>query len=145
VNRAQVLFGLVSVVVGASVGYLMLRHPEGLNPSWPLGMALLAPALFVLAGVFLLSAALGFPRVAVVAIRAILLAFLAVGNWAAFFTAHVPCRNSVAFFGVPLLARIPTDAACRSQLRGFVAGLDAVIVLYAVTIAWQKSRGASPE
>ena len=145
VNRPQILFGAVSAIVGVSVGYLMVAHPEGLNPSWPLGMALLAPVLFLLAGVFLLSSGLGFPRVAVVAIRAILLGFLAVGNWAAFFTAHVPCRNSVSFFGVPLLSRFPTDEACRSQLRGFIAGLDGIIILFAVTIAWQKSRRAAPE
>jgi len=42
--RPQVLFGMVATIVGISVGYLMRAHPEGLNPSRPLGMALLAPA-----------------------------------------------------------------------------------------------------
>ena len=144
-NRPQGLFGAVSAAVGVAVGWLMVAHPEGLNPSWPLGMALLAPALFLLGGVFLLSAGLGFPRVAVVAIRAVLLGFLAIGNWAAFFTAHVPCRNSVSFFGVPLLTRIPTDEACRSQLRGFMTSLDVIVVLFAAIVAWQKLRKPAPE
>lgn len=145
VNRTQILFGAVAAAVGVSIGYLMIARPEGLNPSWPVGVALLAPALFLLAGVHLLSAGLGFPRVSVVAIRAVLVAFLAIGNWAAFFTAHVPCRNTVSFFGVPLVSRAPTDAACRSQLRGIMIAVDAIALAIAGIAAWQKSRSRSPE
>ncbi|MGH9443522.1 MAG: hypothetical protein ACRD16_14740 [Thermoanaerobaculia bacterium] len=82
--RDGILFGLVALGLGLSTGYLMVAHPEGLNGSWALGLALLVPALFALAGVFLLSSGLGYPRVAIVAIRAVLVGFFVVANWAAF-------------------------------------------------------------
>jgi hypothetical protein len=139
-SRDGILFGLVALGLGLSTGYLMVAYPEGLNGSWPLGAALLVPALFALAGVYMLSAGLGHPRVAIVAVRAILAAFLVVANWAAFFTAHVPCRETVSFFGVPLLSRFPNEADCRFRLRAIIGSIDALILLATAAFLWQKKR-----
>jgi hypothetical protein len=49
-DPAPFFFGIVSIAVGIGVGFLMYAFPEGLNRNWPIWMAMLAPASFVLAG-----------------------------------------------------------------------------------------------
>ena len=57
-NHAQIAFGVFTLIVGVGIGYLMYTHPEGLNPSWPMGMAMLVPALFALGGLHIIAAGL---------------------------------------------------------------------------------------
>src|SRR5262245_24346574 len=143
-NRPLFLFGAATLAVGLGIGYLMLAHPEGLNPSWPLGMALLAPAAFILAGVHLVSTGLGFSRLALAAIRGVIVCLVAVANWAAWFSARIHCLETISLFGVALLRRQPSEDECRAQLRLLIGGLDALILLVVAFSVW-NSRQSSPD
>ena len=135
-----IVLGIVALAVGLGTGYLIVAHPGGLNPSWPIGMALLAPAAFTLGGVFLLSQGLGYPKPGAAAMTGIAVCLLAIAHWAAFFTARVPCRESLSLFGVPLLERYPSDAACRSQLQGILVFVDGVVGLFVAAFAVHRMR-----
>src|SRR5262245_38772372 len=123
-NRAAIPFGIVAVLVGACTGYLMVEFPEGLNPAWPIGMALLVPAVFVLGGLLVIANGLGYPRSSGIMLTAVALCLLAIVNWAAFFTDHIQCRRAISFFGVTVLERYPSEAECRDSLRIVVACID---------------------
>jgi hypothetical protein len=73
-------------------------------------------------------------------LKAIVVCFVAIANWAAFFLARVPCRQTASFFGVPILQRYPSELECRTSLRTIVASLDAVIVLFFIALAWHQLR-----
>jgi hypothetical protein len=135
------VLGVVASLVGIGTGFLILAHPEGLNPAWPRGMALLAPAVFLLAGLHMIATGLGYSRFSGVLFAAIALCFLAIAHWAAFFTTGFGCVETLSFFGVPILRRQPSEADCRSQLRGIMACVDALILLPAAAFAWRKARG----
>jgi hypothetical protein len=141
-NRPLIPFGVVCLLVGLGAGYLMVTHPEGLNLHWPLGMALLAPAVFVLGGLHLIAAGLDRPRLANAMIGAIAIALWVIVNWAAFFTRGFQCRATVSFLGAQLLEWYPSEADCRNSLRVLIGLLDALVV---VTIGafWVSRRGSS--
>lgn len=139
-NRVQVAFGLFAVIVGVGVGYLMYTHPEGLNPEWPIGIALLAPALFVLGGLHVIAAGLDQPRLSIAMLRAIVFCFWAIANWAAFFTTHIQCRATVSFLGAEIVGWYPSEMECRNSLRILVAGIDLLVVLSVGVFAWHRYR-----
>ena len=132
--------GVVALLVGLGTGFLILSHPEGLNPAWPLGMALLAPVVFFLAGLQIIATGLGCARFSGVLLAAIALCFLAIANFAAFFTTGFGCVETLSFFGVPILRRQPSEADCRNQLRVIMACVDALVLLPAAVFAWRKAR-----
>jgi hypothetical protein len=144
-NRALVAFGLVAVIVGVGSGYLMYTHPEGLNPAWPIWMALLAPALFVLGGLHVIAAGLHQPRLSDLMLRAIVVCFWAILNWAAFFTTHIQCLVTVSFLGAAIVGWHPSEMECRNSLRILVAGIDALVVISVGVFAWHRYRTARKE
>jgi hypothetical protein len=145
-ERSLVLFGIVAVIVGFEIGYLMYAHPEGLNPAWPLGLAMLAPAAFILSGMHMIAAGLGYPGVANMMLLAVAVCLVAIVNWAAFFTTRIQCSETVSFLGVPVLSRYPSEAECRVGLRIIISCMDALILLPLLWFAWRKwqSRSVAP-
>ena len=141
-NRPLIAFGVVSLLVGIGAGYLMVSHPEGLNLHWPLGMALLAPAVFALGGLHLIAAGLDRPRLASAMLGAIALCLWVIVNWAAFFTRGFQCRASVSFLGAELLEWFPSEADCRNSLRVLIGLLDA-LVFATLGAFWVSRRGSS--
>ena len=139
-NTGVFLFGVVALLVGLGTGWLMIAHPEGLNGSWPLGAALLVPAAFALVGLLLAAQGLGYPGLSAVLLRVLPVCFLAIANWAAFFTARVPCVQTVSFFGVPILQRYPSEMECRNSLRAIIGSMDAIVVLFFLALAWHRLR-----
>jgi predicted branched-subunit amino acid permease len=140
-------FGVISLVVGLGSGYLVYTHPEGLNPEWPMGMALLAVSVFVFAGLHMIAIGLGYPRVSGIIIQVILLAFFGVFNWAAFFTTHYQCVETVSFLGFQIFSHVPSEESCRNGMRVIVGTIDVIIVLGLVAFAkqrWQRSRNEPP-
>jgi hypothetical protein len=139
-NRAQVAFGVLVVIVGVGIGHLMYTHPEGLNPAWPMGMALIAPALFVLGGLHIIAAGLERPRLSAALLQAILLCFFVLVNWAAFFTSHFQCGVTISFLGSGLFGWNPSEIECRYSLRLLVAGLDAIVAVGIGAAIWYRNR-----
>jgi hypothetical protein len=93
----------------------------------------------------MVSSGLGSVRVAAAAIRGVVVCMVAIANWAAFFSAHVHCVESISLFGVPLLSRLPAESDCRARLRGIVLGIDAVIaLLIAGSVWWNRKSRKSP-
>jgi hypothetical protein len=137
--------GIVFLAVGLGVGYLMISQPQGLNPSWPLGAAMLVPAVFAAGGLHMVASGLGFAGVSAAMLKVIMVCFWAIANWAAFFSARVPCRQTASFFGVPLLARIPSEAECRDSLRVIVGSLDAIVAAFLIAIVWRRLRSRRAE
>lgn len=144
-NRPLIFFGLLTLAIGLGVGYMIYTHPEGLNPAWPLWMALFAPGVFVLGGLHLIAAGLGQPSLAVVMIRAILICFFAIIHWAAFFTTSVQCLVTVSFLGSAVFGWHPGEAECRNSLRVIVAAIDALVIAGLCVFAWQQRRSPSRE
>jgi hypothetical protein len=141
------LFGFLFLIVGLGVGYMMYTQPGGLNPEWPLWLAMVAPALFAFGGLHLLATGLGFPRLSIVMVRAILIAFFGIFNWTAFFTTTMQCTDSVSFLGIELVRTIPGEEACRNGMRLIVGSIDLIVFLGLVAFAKQKfkqSRNESP-
>ena len=144
-NRSVVAFGVFSVIVGVVSGYFMVKHPEGLNPEWPLGMALLAPAAFTLGGLHMIGTGLDRPRLASAMILATVFCLLAVANFAAFFTDHFQCRGTLSFLGVPVVRWYPSEAECRSSLRILMAGFDSFIAFLIGGSVWYRYRAPRRE
>jgi hypothetical protein len=126
-------------------GYFMIAHPGGLNPEWPLVMALMAVSVFAFGGLHLLAVGLGYPRVSGILLQVILLALLGVFNWAAFFTTHFQCTQTVSFLGIEVVNRIPSEESCRNGMKVMVGTIDLVIVLGLVAFAKQKVRQSRSE
>jgi hypothetical protein len=139
-ERGLVFFGIIAVAVGLGCGYMIYSYPQGLNPSWPIWMAMLAPAVFILGGIHMIAAGLDRPGVAHATVRAIVVCLLAIVNWAAFFTTHVQCRETVSFLEVPVLTRYPGEAECRSGLRIIVGCIDVLILLLFLGFAWSRRQ-----
>lgn len=99
-ERGLVHVGIVALIVGFGSGYLICAYPEGLNPAWPIWMAMLAPGAFIFGGMHMVAAGLGHPGVAPAAVRAVAVCLLAIANWAAFFSTHIQCMETVSFLGV---------------------------------------------
>jgi hypothetical protein len=142
-NRGLIFFGIVVLVVGLGAGYLMYAYPEGLNPEWPIWMAALAPAMFALGGLHMVAEGLGYPRLSIAMLKVIVVCLWAIVNWAAFFTIHIQCFETVSFLGVAILNRYPSEMECQNGLRVIVACIDALIALPSIAFArrkWQKMR-----
>ena len=137
-ERGLVFFGIVALIVGFGSGYLMYAYPQGLNPAWPIWMAMLAPAVFILGGIHMVAAGLGRPGVAQATVQAIVVCLLAIANWAAFFTTHIQCKETVSFLGVSILTRYPGEAECRLGLRVVVSCIDVLILLPVLWFAWSR-------
>ncbi len=141
------LFGFLFLIVGLGVGYMMYTQPEGLNPEWPLWLAMTAPVVFAFGGLHLLATGLGFPRLSIVMIQAVLIAFFGIFNWVAFFTAHIQCTESVSFLAIEFVRNIPSEEACRNGMRLIVGSIDLIVFLGLLAFAKQKfkqSRNESP-
>lgn len=143
-ERGLVGFGVIALIIGVGVGYFMYTQPENLNPSWPLGMALLAPALFVLAGLHMIAAGLNQTRLSNAMIRVILVCLLAVVHWAAFFTTH-QCVVTVSFLGAKAFAWYPSEEECRRSLQALVASIDTLIIMAIGAFLWHKHRASRKE
>lgn len=141
-NRALVAFGIIALIVGVGSGYLMYTHPEGLNPDWPLWMALLAPAVFALGGLHMIAVGLHQPRLSSALFGALFVCLWAIVNWAAFFTTHVQCLATLSFLGIPIIEWQPSEIECRNSLRAIVAALD-ILVVIAVGVLVTRFRSSS--
>jgi hypothetical protein len=137
-ERGLVFIGIVVLIVGLGCGYLIYAYPQGLNPAWPIWMAMLAPAVFILGGMHMIAAGLGRPGVAHAMVRAIVVCLLAIANWAAFFTTHIQCKETVSFLGVSILTWHPSEAECRLGLRIVVSCIDVLILLPVLWFAWSR-------
>jgi hypothetical protein len=140
------LFGLLFLIVGMGVGYAMYRQPEGLNPGWPFWLAMMAPALFAFGGLHLMATGFGCPRLSIIMIQAVLVAFFGIFNWIAFFT---PPANAPAACpsGIELVRTIPSEEACRNGIKLIVGGIDVIVLLGLIAYAKQRlrrSRNESP-
>jgi hypothetical protein len=144
-KSGQVAFGLFTLIVGVGIGYLMYTRPEGLNPQWPLEMALIVPAVFVLGGFLLIAEALDQTRLSIAMIRAMLFCFWAIVHWAAFFTTHIQCRGTASFLGAALVGWHPSEMACRNSLRVIVAAIDALVVIFVGVFAWHRYQARRKE
>ena len=141
-NRGLCAFGVLAVVVGLGVAWGMVAYPEGLNPDWPLWMALVVPALFAFAGLHMIAESMGSTRLSGTLLRFVLLCFLAIGNWAAFGSTHVECARTISFMGFAVFGWQPTAAQCLNSLRMLVAGIDAIIVAVLLAFAWNRAGGS---
>ncbi|HKI02257.1 MAG TPA: hypothetical protein VKK31_09765 [Thermoanaerobaculia bacterium] len=144
-DRAQVAFGILSLTVGVVSGYFMYTHPEGLNPAWPIWMALLAPAVFVLGGLHVIAAGLHQPRLSSATLGAIVFCLWAIVNWAAFFTNHIQCLATLSFLGAKIVKWHPSEMECRNSLRAIVAAIDTLVVIAAGFSAWHRYRAPRKE
>jgi len=146
VDRAVIPLGIAAVLVGLGSGYAMVEYPEGLNPAWPIWIALVVPVVFVLGGSLIIANALGYLRVSGIMVTVVALCLLAIVNWAAFFTSHIQCREAISFLGAAILERYPSEVECRDNLRIIVACLDTVVLIPLVTFIWRKlaSVGGKP-
>lgn len=141
-ERAQIAFGIFTLIVGVGIGYLMFTHPAGLDHDWPLWMALFVPALFILGGVHIVADAMNQTRISHIMIRGMVLGFGAVVNWAAFFTTGGQCLATVSFLGISLLSWEPSEVECRNSLRAIVAGIDLVVIAVIGLYLWHRRRAS---
>jgi hypothetical protein len=139
-DRPLIAFGFFVLLIGIGIGYLILAFPEGLNPEYPLAVALIVPLAAALGGMHMMAAGAGRPAIARHTIQAVALCLLAVVNWAAFFTTHVNCSQSLSFLGLTLFTRTPDGTECLGSLRAIMAGIDALILVPAAIWAWQRQR-----
>lgn len=145
VDRALVAFGIVTLLIGVGSGYFMYTRPEGLNPAWPVWLALLAPAVFVLGGLHMIAAGLRQPRLSNVMLRAIILCLWAIVHWAAFFTAGFQCVATLSFLGVPIVDWYPSEMECRNSLRTFLAIIDVLVLILVGAFVWHRYRVSRKE
>ena len=139
-NRELVAFGIFTLVVGVGIGYFMYTRPEGLNPEWPIWMALLVPAVFTLGGLHMIAAGLDQPRLSIAMLRGILFCFWAIVHWAAFFTTHIQCVATVSFLGAGIVQWHPSEMECRNSLRVLVAVLDVLVIVAVGAYTWHRHR-----
>ena len=139
-NRALIAFGIFTLVVGVGIGYFMYTRPEGLNPEWPIWMALLVPAVFTLGGLHMIAAGLDQPRLSIAMLRGILFCFWAIVHWAAFFTTHIQCVATVSFLGAGIVQWHPSEMECRNSLRVLVAVLDVLVIVAVGAYTWHRHR-----
>lgn len=144
-NRPMIAFGMLTLIVGVGIGYLMYTHPEGLNPAWPLGLALLAPAVFVLGGLHVIATGLNRPRLSSAMLLAVIVCLWAIIHWAAFFTPNIQCVATVSFLGAKIVDWYPSERECRNSLRVIVMVLDALVLIAAGAFVWQGNRASRKE
>lgn len=90
-NRASIFFGIFVLLIGLGTVFLLYSFPEGLNPEWPLWMAMFVPVLIMLGGLLIIAVELDHPLFSSFMLRVLPLCFLAIANWATFFTTHIHC------------------------------------------------------
>jgi hypothetical protein len=140
-NVVQLAMGTLSLLVGLGVGGLMLTQPEGLSPNWPIWIAMLAPSMFVLFGLHLLGTGLGYPRIGMLTVRALLVCMWGMLHWYTFFTETMQCTAGLSFLGFEILRNAPGERVCRAVLVAIVLTIDAVILLPWAVFAWRSRRG----
>lgn len=143
-NRGLCAFGVLALVVGIVIGWAMVEWPQGLNPDWPLGMALIVPAMFAFAGLHMIAESMGRSGLAGTMLRFVLLCFLGIGNWAAFGSTHIQCTETISYMGYTIFGRQPSPAECLNSLRMLVAGIDAVIAVIVIAFAWDRRVRSRP-
>ena len=144
-DRPGIPFGVLAILVGLGIGYLMLAFPEGVSPSYPIWVALLAPFAFVLGGSLIFAHAMGYPSFFALTVKAFALCLLAIVNWAAFFSGHIKCRVVVSFLGVAILQRYPSEVECQESLRIVIGCMDALVLVAVLVFAWRKFAGGQRE
>ena len=137
-DRAGIPFGVVAILVGLGIGYLMFAFPESINPTYPIWIALLAPLAFAFGGLLIVAHALGYPSFSALATKALALCLLVIVNWAAFFASHIQCRETISFLGVAILERYPSEAECRESLRLVIACMDSLVLVAILVFVWRK-------
>jgi hypothetical protein len=137
-NRAPILFGIFTLLVGLGTGFLIYSFPEGLNPEWPFWMAMFVPGLFMLGGLHMIAVGLDYPRISIIILRALPVCFLAIANWAAFFTNHFHCVETISFFGFAIFSWHPNEMECRNSLRVLMACVDTTVILLYIASSWHK-------
>jgi len=142
-DRPLVGFGVMALLLGLGVGAAMMLMPEGLNPNWPMAMALLAPAAFVLAGLHMVASGLGYPRFSGAMLKCLVIVMWAVINWATFFTTQHACVATLSLGGVALLGWTPSESDCRASLQLLIASLDGLLIVVILVWAWRKLRRSS--
>jgi hypothetical protein len=140
-DRAVIPFGIVAVLVGLGSGYLMVEYPEGLNPAWPIWIALVVPIAFVLGGLLIITNGLGYSTFSGIMLTIVVLCLLAIVNWAAFFTNHIQCREAISFLGAAVAERYPSELECRDSLRIVVACVDTAGLIALFAFVWRKFAG----
>ena len=143
IDPPRIIFGVVTLTIGIVTGCLMYAHPEGLNPEWPLWMALVAPVVFAAGGLLLLSGGLGFPRFTAAMLSALVICLMLIANWAAFFTTGFEAVMTISFLGVPLAEKYLSETAGQTSLRLIMAAVDALTVLFLAALAYGKARKRS--
>ncbi|PWT86327.1 MAG: hypothetical protein C5B56_12640 [Proteobacteria bacterium] len=145
-DRAVIPLGIVAVLVGLGSGFAMVEYPAGLNPGWPIWIALIVPIVFVLGGLHIIANGLGYPKFSGAMLTVVALCLLAIVNWAAFFTNHIQCREAISFLGAAILERYPSEVECRDNLRIIMVCIDTVVLLPLLAFAWRKlaSVGGKP-
>jgi len=138
VNRPQIPFGIVFLIVGLVAGYFVSTHPESLNPSWPMWMALLAVSMFAFAGLYMVAEGLGYPHLSAAAGKVIVVLMLAMANWAAFFTTDIQCVETLSFLGTPILRRFPSAVECGIELKVIITCIDALVVFIIAAFVWRN-------
>ena len=141
-DRAVIPLGIVAVLVGLGSGYLMVEYPEGLNPAWPIWIALVVPIVFVLGGLLIIANGFGYSTFTGIMLAVVALCLVAIVNWAAFFTSHIQCRVAISFLGAAILERYPSEVECRDSLRILVACVDAVVLIPLVAFVWRRLASA---
>jgi hypothetical protein len=143
VNHAGIAIGVVAVLVGLTLGSLMLASPEGINPAYPVWIALLAPLAFVFGGFLICAHALGQSVFVAITFRAVAFCLLVIVNWGAFFSDHIHCREALSFLGVAILARYPSEVDCKSSLRIIMGCIDALVLVLLTVLVWEKWQAVS--
>ena len=118
----------------------MYLEPEGLNSVWGLWAAALFPAGFVLGGAFLIADAFGSSRFAIRILQILLVGFVVLLHWIAYFARGGECSASVAILGVPLLGWRPDLRACEFTVLVIVMALDASAIALATRYGWRWWR-----
>jgi hypothetical protein len=116
----------------------MFAFPEGISPTYPIWIALLAPLSFAFGGLLIIAHALGYSRFSALATKALALCLLVIVNWAAFFASHIRCREAISFLGVAILERYPSEAECRESLRLIMACMDSVVLVALLVFVWRR-------
>jgi hypothetical protein len=138
----KIFMGVAFLIAGIGVGYMMFLQPEGLNPEWGLWAAELAPAMFALAGIYLISDALGYSRFALRLLQALLVCMLLLLHWIAYFVTDAKCTATFSFLGLSVLTEQLDTVVCRTLLLVAVAVIDVIAIALPALFAWRRWRSS---
>jgi hypothetical protein len=142
----KMAMGGLFLIAGVGVGYMMFLQPEGLNPEWGLWAAEVAPAMFALAGIYLISDALGYPRFALRLLQVLLVVLLLMLHWITFFVTGGECTATFSFLGLSVLTEQLDPVICRWLFMVAVAVFDVIFIALPAFLAlrrWRNSRGGA--